>query len=438
MIHTFEFSGKYIALDVESGAVHILDKSAFYILRAEDPYALGIDRDTVDEILSELRELESSGALNAPEPEPVQMGQERSPIKSLCLHVAHDCNLRCKYCFADTGEFMGERMLMPFETAKAAMDFLVLNSMSRHNLEVDFFGGEPLLNMDVVRRTVDYGRSLEVKHNKHINFTITTNGVGLTDDIIDYLNDNMFNIVISLDGRREVHNALRPTVNGKPSYDITLKNAKKLIGQRGDGEYYIRGTFTNLNLDFSEDVKALYNEGFDAVSIEPVVLDDNSPYALRKEHLERICSEYDKLAQFVIDDKKRNGSLNFFHFNIDLSHGPCLKRRIKGCGAGFEYVAIAPNGDIYPCHQFVGDETHRMGNVLNSTFDRDMALKFAGCNIFTKEGCKDCFAKYFCSGGCSANAHKYNGSIYKPHALSCALMKKRAECAIGIFAEGLE
>ncbi|MBQ9949888.1 MAG: thioether cross-link-forming SCIFF peptide maturase [Clostridia bacterium] len=436
MIHAFKFKESYIAMDVESGAVHVLDKMAYDCITSENPYELPYRREEISEVLSEIEELKKAGALAAPAPEPFEIGDvETQPIKSMCLHVAHDCNLRCKYCFAGTGEYSGQRSLMSREVAKAALDFLMISSKNRHNLEVDFFGGEPLLNMDVVRFCVEYGRELEKKYNKKINFTMTTNGVALTDEISDWLNENMHNIVISLDGRREVHDSMRPTANGKSSYDITLQNAKKLIAKRGDGEYYIRGTYTCENLDFAEDVLELYRQGFKHISVEPVVLSEDSPYALKEEHLERIVAEYERLAEIITEDAKAGGDLHFFHFNIDLSHGPCLKRRVKGCGAGFEYVAISPTGEIYPCHQFVGDEDFRMGSVLSGEFNKKMQADFMKCSIFTKEKCRDCFAKYFCSGGCAANAQHYNGSIYKPHELTCAILKKRTECAIGIITE---
>ena len=436
MIHAYKFKDSYIALDVESGAVHVLDKIAYDCITVDDPYSLPYDRETIDEILNEVEELKKQGALDAPAPEPFEIGNvETQPVKSMCLHVAHDCNLRCKYCFAGTGEYSGERSLMSLEVAKAALDFLMESSKGRHNLEVDFFGGEPLLNMEVVKATVEYGRQLEKAFNKKINFTMTTNGVALTDEIIDWLNENMHNIVISLDGRRSVHDEMRPTANGKSSYDITLNNAKKLVAKRGDGEYYIRGTYTCKNLDFAEDVLELYRQGFKHISVEPVVLPEDSPYAITNEHLEKIVAEYERLAEIIVDDAQHGGDLHFFHFNIDLSHGPCLKRRVKGCGAGFEYVAVAPTGEIYPCHQFVGDTDFIMGSVLDKSFDKNMQADFMKCSIFTKEKCRGCFAKYFCSGGCSANAQHYNGSIYKPHELTCEILKKRTECAIGIITE---
>lgn len=436
MIHTFKFLDSYILTDVESGSIHLIDTAAYEVINSPMPYALGYDKALVDEILSELSHLKALGQYDS-ESEHIELDYDvdKQPIKSLCLHVAHDCNLRCRYCFAGTGEFEGERMLMGEQTAKQAIDFLIANSRNRRHLELDFFGGEPLMNFDVVKKTVEYGRERAKQAGKEINFTLTTNGINLNDEIIDYINENIFNIVISIDGRREVHDFMRSTVNGKPSYDLILDKAKKLISKR-KGEYYIRGTFTANNLDFASDVLALYNAGFKNISIEPVVLDENEPYALTKEHLPKIFEEYERLSEMIIADKLAGGDLNFFHFSVDFSHGPCLKRRIKGCGAGFEYVAVAPNGDIYPCHQFVGNSEFIMGNVAEPyNFDREMQKSFMKCNILTKQKCIDCFAKYYCSGGCAANANKYNGSIYIPHEMTCELLKKRIECAMGIYAK---
>ncbi len=438
MIHSFKFLDNYILTDVESGSIHLVDAATFQVINSPLPYSLGYDKAIVDEILSELSQLKEAGQYES-EPVAVSLDYdvEKQPIKSLCLHVAHDCNLRCKYCFADTGEFEGARMLMSEGTAKQAIDFLIANSKNRKNLELDFFGGEPLMNFDVVKKTVEYGREQAKAHDKLINFTITTNGINLNTEIADYINENMFNVVISLDGRREVHDFMRPTANNKPSYDLIIEKAKRLISTR-KGEYYIRGTFTAKNLDFASDVLALYNAGFKHISIEPVVLGENEPFALTNEHLPRIYDEYERLSNMIIANKLSGGDLNFFHFSVDFSHGPCLKRRIKGCGAGFEYVAVAPNGDVYPCHQFVGNEDFIMGNVGQGTkVNKEMQKEFMKCNVLTKQKCLDCFAKYFCSGGCAANAQKYNGSIYIPHEMTCELLKKRTECAMGIFAKTL-
>lgn len=438
MVHAFAFQNEYYALDVESGALHALDKPAYDVVRAlengSDPGALPYDKKEIDEILAELDELKAQGAFSSPAPEIPEGIAQGKVVKAMCLHIAHDCNLRCKYCFAGTGEFHGERMLMRAETGKRALDFLIARSGSRRHLEVDLFGGEPLMNFPAVKEIVAHGRALEKKYGKEISFTITTNGVALTDEIIDYLNAEMHNVVLSLDGRKAVHDALRPTPNGKGSYETIVENAKKLVERRGDKEYYIRGTFTSQNLDFTEDVKHMAELGFDRVSIEPVVLPDSSPYALRDADLTRILEEYDALASYLWAREKSGKHITFFHFMIDLGNGPCLKKRISGCGAGSEYVAVTPEGDLYPCHQFVGEEGYKMGSVLTGEFDAEMQARFSNCNILTKEACRACWAKYFCAGGCAANAYKYNGSIYEPHQMTCAFEKKRAEVAMGLYA----
>lgn len=442
MIHAFEYRGTYLVLDVESGAVHEVDKPSFDVISAVEQGnaadALPYSSSLVNEILDEIEELRKEGLFDTPAPEAPRANGAASPIKSMCLNVAHDCNLRCAYCFAETGEFHGGRMLMPFETAKAALDMLIKRSGSRHHLEVDLFGGEPLMNFDVVKEIVAYGRELEDKYGKHINFTITTNGVALNDEIIDYINKEMFNVVISIDGRREVHDALRVTPNKKGSYDIIVPKAQKLVRERGEGEHYIRGTYTAENLDFTEDVKALADLGFEQISVEPVVLKPDEPHAINESNVERAIEEYDRLADFVLERRREGRPFNFFHFAIDLDHAPCIAKRALGCGAGVEYVAVAPNGDIYPCHQFVGDGEFLLGNVLKTDEEGNVPLRddirerFGSCNIFTKEKCSKCWAKYYCSGGCAANAHKLNGSISEPCEVSCKLLKKRTEIAIGM------
>lgn len=436
MIHTFRFHVLNIVLDVESGALHLLDAGAFAVLsaleRGLDPYeAAGLPHDDVTEILKEYDSLREAGLIDtaAQEAMPVKGG---SAIKSLCLHVAHDCNLRCKYCFAATGEFHGTRMLMPFSVGRAAIDFLMARSGGRKHLEVDLFGGEPLMNFGVCRQIVAYGREQERRFGKKINFTMTTNCVALDEEKIAFINREMHNVVISLDGRREVHDALRPTVNGGGSYDIILSKAKRLVADRGEGEHYIRGTFTRNNLDFTEDVKSLLNEGFRQLSLEPVVLPDDSPYSIREEHLPRVFEEYDRLADLYLAERNGGRWFNFFHFMIDLSGGPCLRKRLSGCGAGTEYVAVTPEGDLYPCHQFVGLPEWRLGNVCDGTLDESKQAVFAGCNVRTKPDCRACWAKYYCSGGCAANAFQFNGDIFRPYALGCQMLRKRTECAIGI------
>lgn len=437
MIHAFRFQNYYLALDVESGAVHSMDEQAYEVVRALEEgrplESLPYPKEEVGEIVAELNSLHDAGAFEAEELVPPE-GTGGQVIKAMCMHMAHDCNLRCKYCFADTGEFHGARMLMPEKVAYAALDLLIAHSGKRHNLEVDLFGGEPLMNWDVVKKTVAYGRELEKKHDKRINFTITTNCVALDDEKIDFINREMHNVVLSLDGRREIHDALRPTANGKGSFDLIAPRAQELVRRRGDKEHYVRGTFTNRNLDFTNDVKALREMGFEQISLEPVVLPDESPYAIRAEHVETVLAEYDTLASFLLSERKAGRWFNLFHFMVDLAGGPCLKKRVSGCGAGAEYVAVSPDGDIFPCHQFVGEAEWKMGSVLSGEFNTGMQQDFLSCNILTKPECRACWAKYFCSGGCAANAWKYNGDIRKPYRATCEFEKKRTECALGIFA----
>ncbi|MEN6418384.1 MAG: thioether cross-link-forming SCIFF peptide maturase [Clostridiaceae bacterium] len=438
MIHSFQFQDKFLLVDVESGAIHELDKAAFMVAyaleRGEDPYAGNVPRESVSEVLADLEELRTSGSFEAEQAQAPEI-PGGSAIKSMCLHVAHDCNLRCKYCFAATGDFHGARMLMPLDVGKRALDFLMEHSGTRKHLEVDLFGGEPLMNWPVCVGLVTYGRELEQKFGKEIHFTITTNCVALDDEKIDFINREMHNVVISLDGRKETHDALRPTVNGKGSFDIILKNAQKLVAGRGGKEYYIRGTFTRNNLDFLEDVKALTGFGFDQISIEPVVLPPESPYSLLPEHMERIEEEYDALARYYLEARKSPETwFNFFHFMFDPEGGPCLRKRITGCGAGTEYVAVTPDGELYPCHQFVGMPEWKLGTLETGILRDDLQQSFLGCNVCTKEACKSCWAKYYCSGGCMANAVLYGGALNHPHEISCQLMRKRSECAIGVYA----
>ncbi len=446
MIHTFKAVGQPMLLDVGSGAVHAIDELAFDVLELwndhtqEEIKAALAEKYTVqelDEVIGELKQLEEIGALNAPDNyDDVKQIREPGTIKAMCLHAAHDCNLRCKYCFAATGDFcMGERKLLPYEVGKAALDWLVEHSGKRVNLEVDFFGGEPLMNFEVIKRLVAYGRSIEQEKNKKFKFTTTTNCVLLNDEIIDFLNKEMHNVVISMDGRPEIHDRMRPTINGKGSYELIAPKAKEFAKRRGDKEYYIRGTFTGYNKDFGNDVLFLADQGFEQLSIEPVVTDPSCEYALHEEDLPAIRDEYERLAQIYIDRRANGKWFNFFHFMVGLEGGPCLRKRLTGCGAGNEYVAVTPDGDIYPCHQFVGREGFRMGSVLDDTFDREIQRKFANNTVLTKEKCRDCWARFYCSGGCAANAHAFHGDIGQPYNLECQMERKRLECAMAIYAK---
>ena len=446
MIHTFKAVGQPMLLDVGSGAVHAIDELAYDVLEkwndstpAEIKAALAgkYTAEELDEVIAELQQLEEIGALNAPDNyDNVKQIRDPGTIKSMCLHVAHDCNLRCKYCFAATGDFcMGERKLLPYEVGKAALDWLVEKSGKRVNLEVDFFGGEPLMNFEVIKQLVAYGRSIEQEKNKKFKFTTTTNCVLMNDEIIDFLNKEMSNVVISMDGRPEVHDRMRPTANGRGSYELIAPKAKEFAKRRGDGEYYVRGTFTGFNKDFGNDVLFLADEGFEQLSIEPVVTDPKCEYALHEEDLPQIFDEYERLGQAYMDRRANGKWFNFFHFMVDLEGGPCLRKRLTGCGAGNEYIAVTPDGDIYPCHQFVGREGYRLGSVLDGTFNREIQATFANNTVLTKEKCRECWARFYCSGGCAANAQAFNGDISKPYDMECQMERKRLECAMAIYAK---
>lgn len=450
MLHRFSLNGYNIALDVCTGVVHVLDDLSYKLSAYADenmseqvPQDAFTDlsdtyvKEEIIETWSELFELYKSGIFCSKDDiKKYVKNNSKAPIKSMCLNVAHDCNLRCKYCFASTGDFGGGRKLMPFEVGKAALDFIVKNSGTRHNLEVDFFGGEPLMNFGVVKRLVEYGRKIEKENNKHFRFTITTNGILLDDEKIDFINREMHNVVLSIDGRREINDEMRPHVDGRGSYDDIIGKYKKLVENRNGGEYYVRGTFTHKNLDFAEDVLHLADEGFDQISVEPVVCDRNSPYAIQKEDLPRIFEEYEKLASAYLSRRREGKGFNFFHFMIDLNEGPCILKLLKGCGCGNEYVAVTPDGEIYPCHQFVGQSNFIMGNVLEQSgnFENELKIAFSKANIFTKKSCPDCWARFFCSGGCNANNQLYNENILNPLEVSCKLEKKRLECALMIKA----
>ncbi len=425
MLHIFTYHDKFYLFDTGSGSLHACDEKTARYLGGEAV-------EMTDEELAEIACLKREGLLFAEETKarPVKSGE----IKALCLHVSHDCNLRCAYCFADEGAYHSAREVMSFETAKAAIDFLLKESGKRRVLEVDFFGGEPLMNLNVVKKTVYYAKEEGEKLGKKFLFTTTTNGLLLDDDAIAFLNAEMENVVLSLDGRPEVHDAVRKTISGKGSFSAVIEKIKKFVRVRGDKHYYVRGTFTAKNLDFSKDVLFLADQGFDSISMEPVVT-DLPGLRIGEEHLSAIEKEYERLADEYLAREERGKGFNFFHFNIDLEGGPCLSKRVSACGAGNEYLSVVPNGDLYPCHQFAGEKQWRMGSVFEGITNPALREKFAASSLFTRKKCGDCFAKYICSGGCSANNYHYCGDIDTPYAMTCAMMKKRVECAMHILAE---
>lgn len=437
MVHTFDCLGHSFALDVESGSVFIVDELTKAIIENAD---IPIDRSKgifcryspaeIEEAEAEVKSLVAEGVLFSPEPKHGR-AEYKGIIKAMCLNVSHMCNLRCEYCFADGGTYKGPCANMSFETAAAALDFLVSRSGNRRNLEVDFFGGEPLLNLDVVKRAVEYGRRLEREKGKNFRFTITTNAMLLDDETTDFFNREMHNVVVSIDGRKEVHDAVRKTALGKGSFDTAIQNALA-FARRRKGQYYIRGTYTARNKDFASDVLYLNDLGFDQLSVEPVVLPEGHPLAIKESDIPALIAEYDRLAAEYYERRKTDKWFNFFHFMLDIEHGPCESKRLVGCGAGNEYVAVAPNGDIFPCHQFDGDPDYKIGNVLDGTFDETIPKKFAESNLLSKPDCMKCWAKYYCSGGCAANAVHLCGDLNKPYKAVCDLMRKRVECALAI------
>ncbi|MCR4750640.1 MAG: thioether cross-link-forming SCIFF peptide maturase [Lachnospiraceae bacterium] len=456
MIHQYKNNGYNIVLDVNSGSIHIVDDCVYDMVPLlEAIVKTGVSDETaieavcmasehtsyssreIEEAVRELLQLYRDGQLYTEdiyENYIIDFKKRSTVVKALCLHVAHDCNLACRYCFASEGEYHGKRALMSLETGKKALDFLVANSGNRVNLEVDFFGGEPLMNWDVVKQLVEYGRSLEEANNKKFRFTLTTNGVLLDDDIIEFANKEMANVVCSIDGRKEINDAKRPFRGGQGSYDVIVPKFKKVAESREQMNYYVRGTFTHDNLDFSEDVKHLADLGFGQISVEPVVAKPEDSYALREEDIPKIMEQYDELAKDIIRRRKEGKPVNFFHFMIDLSGGPCVAKRLSGCGAGTEYLAVTPWGDLYPCHQFVGNEDFLMGNVEEGILRTDIRDEFKTCNVYAKDKCKKCFAKFYCSGGCAANSYNFHGDINDAYDLGCELQRKRIECAIMIKA----
>ena len=485
MIHQYQNNGYNIVLDVNSGAIHVVDEPTYSLIAEMDAYltshedeiiaaakqaaesaglvesgtaasnaaaaktiellksasfvreAEGETKEAIEEICSLISDLELF-SVDIYENRIVDYKNRNTVVKALCLHIAHDCNLACKYCFAEEGEYHGRRAIMDYETGRQALDFLIANSGNRKNLEVDFFGGEPLLNFEVVKQLVAYGREQEKKYDKHFRFTLTTNGVLLNDEVKEFVNRECDNVVLSIDGRKEVHDRMRPFRKGAGSYDLIVPKFQDLAESRNQERYYVRGTYTHFNTDFSEDVLHLADLGFKQISVEPVVAQETDDYALREEDLPKLFAEYDKLAAEMVERKKQGKDFNFFHFMIDLEGGPCVYKRLSGCGSGTEYLAVTPWGDLYPCHQFVGNEKFLMGNVRDGVTNTELRDEFKGCNVYAKEKCKKCFARFYCSGGCAANSYNFHGSITDAYDLGCELQKKRIECAIMIKAAEAE
>ena len=450
MVHQYKNNGYNIVLDVNSGAIHIVDDLTYDVIalweetsREEIIQRLNktYDEAEIKEAIEEIEELQKNGDLFTPDDYEEYIGdvtKRPTVVKALCLHIAHDCNLACRYCFAEEGEYHGRRALMSYEVGKAALDFLIANSGNRRNLEVDFFGGEPTLNFQVVKDLVAYGREQEKIHNKNFRFTLTTNGVLLNDDIMEFANKEMDNVVLSIDGRKEVNDYMRPFRGGQGSYDVIVPKFQKFADSRNQERYYVRGTYTHHNLDFSKDVLHLADLGFKQISVEPVVAESTEPYALQEEDLPTLLDQYDKLAVDLLKRHKEGKGVNFFHFMIDLQGGPCVAKRLSGCGSGTEYLAVTPWGDLYPCHQFVGREEFLMGNVDDGIVRTDIRDEFKTCNVYAKEKCRNCFAKFYCSGGCAANSYNFHGRINDTYDLGCELQKKRIECAIMIKAAEAE
>lgn len=452
MIHQYKNNGYNIVMDVCSGAVHVVDDVTYDIIgiyeennKQQKETTLDSVRDRLSgyseeelrESLEEVEALKERGELFAEdeyEQFVMDFKKRKTVVKALCLHIAHDCNLGCRYCFAEEGEYHGDRSMMSLEVGKQALDFLVANSGSRRNLEVDFFGGEPTMNFEVVKELVRYGRSLEEPHNKKFRFTLTTNGILLNDEIMEFANEEMANVVLSIDGRKNVNDYMRPARNGKSTYDIIVPKFQKFAELRNQINYYVRGTFTHHNLDFSEDVLHLADLGFRQISVEPVVAPKEEPYAIQEADLPRLMEEYDKLAKEMIQREQEGRGFNFFHFMIDLTQGPCVAKRLSGCGSGTEYLAVTPWGDLYPCHQFVGQKEFRLGNVREGIQAEALRDEFKLCNVYAKEKCRNCFARFYCSGGCAANSYHFHGNILDAYDIGCELQKKRIECAIMIKA----
>ena len=448
MVHQYELNGYHIVLDTCSGSIHCVDEVAYdvialypevekeeLILRILDKFGEkdGITRADVEECIADVEALKEEKKLYTPDvfqPLAFDFKKRNTVIKALCLHVAHTCNLNCSYCFASQGKYKGERALMSFAVGKKAIDFLIEHSGTRTNLEVDFFGGEPLMNWDVVKQIVAYAREQEKIYHKNFRFTLTTNGMLLNDEVIDFCNKEMHNVVLSLDGRKEVHDHLRKDYAGNGSYDTIVPKFQHFVERRGDKSYYLRGTFTHNNVDFTNDIFHMADLGFKELSMEPVVCSPDDPYALTKEDLPILFEQYEILAKEMLRREKEGNGFTFYHYMLDLTHGPCIYKRISGCGSGTEYLAVTPWGDLYPCHQFVGEEKYLMGNLWDGVTNTEVQDEFKCCNAYAREECRDCWAKLYCSGGCAANAFHATGDIRGVYAYGCELFKKRIECAI--------
>ena len=447
MVHCYKNNGYNIVLDSNSGSVHAVDEVAFEVIdkyesRSKEEIILElcakypeITADDIEEIFQDIEELKKEGKLFSEDKfKDLQIDIKARPtqLKALCLHIAHDCNMCCKYCFAGEGEYSGDRSLMSFEVGKRALDFLIEQSGSRKNLEVDFFGGEPLLNFDVVKQLVAYARSIEKEKGKNFRFTLTTNGVLLDDEVMEWANKECYNVVLSLDGRKETNDRMRRTRNDKGTYDLILPKFQKMAKERNQQGYYIRGTYTHYNTDFANDILHLADMGFEQLAMEPVVTDPKTDYALQESDIPKLKDQYDLLAKEMCKRNREGKGFTFFHYMIDLEGGPCIYKRISGCGVGTDYMAVTPWGDLYPCHQFVGDEKFLLGNVFDGVKNTDIVNEFKLCNVYSREACQDCFAKLYCSGGCSANAYHTTGKITGTCDMSCELHRKRVENAIMI------
>ncbi len=449
MIHCYKLGGMNIVLDICSGSVHVVDEVAYDIIEMYEhktqaeitqiilekyPNRQDVTEEEIQDCFAQLEQLKAAGKLFTPDTFAPMAGKLKEKtsgvIKALCIHIAHSCNLNCAYCFAAQGKYQGERALMSFEVGKRALDFLIENSGKRHNLEVDFFGGEPLMNFDVVKEMVAYARSREKETGKHFRFTLTTNGMLIDDDVIDFANREMSNVVLSLDGRKEIHDKYRVDYAGKGSWERIVPKFQKLVKERGGKNYYMRGTFTHANPDFLKDIQTMLDLGFTELSMEPVVCAPDDPSALTKEDLPIVLEQYEQLAQLMLQRHKEGKPFTFYHYMIDLKGGPCIYKRVSGCGSGTEYMAVTPWGDLYPCHQFVGDEKFKLGNIWDGVDNYEIQDEFAACNVYARPECADCWAKLYCSGGCAANAYHATGAITGVYKYGCELFRKRMECAI--------